>query len=123
LHAIGPHVTDFIAEGVFAKLVEGRGRGGDLDGRGRLRDTLLRTNRWRNRQERRSQWTKRAGKEDERGGGEVEFTPSTGLRAPTGPRGRRAAEEVVREEGAQALSKREGRLITPWKPYRAPATA
>jgi hypothetical protein len=35
----------------------------------------------------------------------------------------RAVEEVVWEVGAQAVSKREGRLITPWKPYRAPATA
>ena len=26
MHAVGPHITDLIAEGVFAKLVEGRPR-------------------------------------------------------------------------------------------------
>ncbi len=35
----------------------------------------------------------------------------------------RAVEEVVQEDGAWAVSKREKGGLTPCKPYRAPATA
>jgi hypothetical protein len=66
---------------------------------------------------------RRAGKDDKRGGGEVKFTPITGRRAPTGPRGRRARWRESSERRVPRRSQREKGELPPWNPYQAPATA